>query len=298
MSSLPVERAFILEPEGPARGKARPLVSGRLELEFAMNAEARTYLRRQYAAYPFHVCRSQYQDRDRPGLPTLYIQSCAGGVYEDDRLEIALAVRERAEAHISTQSATIVHSMPNGTAEQQIEIDCDRGAYFEFLPDPQILFPGSRYRSVARIRLGEAATCLVSDAFLRHDPNGRADLFSAYSSEIVIENVSGETLAIDRLKIDGASWPSRTGILGVYQAQGTLVIACRDRLPTAVRDELQNIRHDPSEAMLGFTQLPKSAGILVRMLAADGAALKRVMHAAWCATRLVLKGSLPLERRK
>lgn len=299
MSSLPVERASVLELKRPTRGKlARPLVSGRLELEFAADAEARTYLRRQYATYPFHVCRSQFQDRDIPGLPTLYIQSCAGGVYEDDRLELVLAMQEQAEAHVSTQSATVVHTMPNGKAEQRVQIDCDRGAYLEFLPDPQILFPGSRYQSATRIRLGEAATCVVSDAFLRHDPDGREEMFSAYSAQIVIENASGETLAIDRLKIDGASRQSRPGILGAYNAQGTLVIACSDRLPISVRDELQKIRLDPIEAAIGFTQLPKSAGFLVRILAADGAALKRAMHAAWCAARFVLKGSLPLERRK
>ncbi len=287
-----------MELERPARRLARPLVAGRLELEFAADAEARSYLRRQYASYPFHVCRAQFQDRDLPGLPTLYIQSCAGGVYQDDRLELALAMREGAEAHVSTQSATVVHSMPTGTAKQRTEIHCDRGAYLEFLPDPQILFPGSRFQSATRIRLGEAATCVVADAFLRHDPDGAEAMFSAYRTEIVIETASGATLAIDRLQIDGTSRPSRPGILGAYQAQGTLVIACRDRLPSGLRDELLKIRLDPSEAAIGFTQLPKSAGVLVRMLAADGAALKRAMHAAWCAARLVLKGSRPLERRK
>ena len=57
MSSLPVERAFGLEPERPAPGSlARPLVSGRLELEFAADAETRTYLRRQYA----FACRADF----------------------------------------------------------------------------------------------------------------------------------------------------------------------------------------------------------------------------------------------
>lgn len=44
--------------------------------------------------------------------------------------------------------------------------------------------------------------------------------------------------------------------------------------------------------------LPNSAGILVRVLAADGAALKLALHQAWCAARLALKGSVPVERRK
>jgi urease accessory protein UreH len=44
--------------------------------------------------------------------------------------------------------------------------------------------------------------------------------------------------------------------------------------------------------------LPKSAGLIVRVLAADGAALKRVMASAWSIARTVLKGAPPTERRK
>jgi hypothetical protein len=38
--------------------------------------------------------------------------------------------------------------------------------------------------------------------------------------------------------------------------------------------------------------------MLVRVLAADGAALRQAMHLAWSATRLAFKGSAPAERRK
>jgi hypothetical protein len=38
--------------------------------------------------------------------------------------------------------------------------------------------------------------------------------------------------------------------------------------------------------------------MLVRVLAADGAALKLALHQAWCASRLALKGAVPQERRK
>jgi len=51
-------------------------------------------------------------------------------------------------------------------------------------------------------------------------------------------------------------------------------------------------------AVIGSSPLPNSAGLLVRALAADGAALKLALHEAWCAARLILKGSMPVERRK
>ena len=290
----------MVEPKiAASAGVGRRLVSGRLDLEFAADADARTYLRRQYARYPFHVCRVQFQDNDIPGLATLYIQSCSGGLYEDDRLDVTLAAREHAEAHVSTQAATIVHTMPVGSAQQRVRIHCDTGSYLEYLPDPQILFPGSSCRSAISIRLCQHAIALVSDSFLQHDPTGRDGAFSTYFSEIIIENALGEALAIDRLQIDGwAFQASCPGISGSFAAQGILVLAGLDLSPRAISHELQKIKLAYGEAAIGSSQLPKSAGMLVRVLAADGAALKRAMHMVWCAARVALKGSLPVERRK
>jgi hypothetical protein len=66
----------------------------------------------------------------------------------------------------------------------------------------------------------------------------------------------------------------------------------------AVAGELCKVRLDRDVAVIGCSQLPNSGGMLVRVLAADGAALKLALHQAWCAARLALKGSLPVERRK
>ena len=156
--------------------------------------------------YPFHVCRALYQDRDHPGLATLYLQSCSGGIYEDDRLDLTLATAQGAEAHVSTQAATVVHSMPSGSATQRVRIQCEGGSYLEYLPDPQILFPGSRCRSEIAVRLGGDAVALVSDSFLTHDPSGRDGKFASYFSEIVVEDETGKALAIDRLKVDGQAF--------------------------------------------------------------------------------------------
>jgi urease accessory protein len=280
-------------------GAARSLVSGRLELEFAADADGRSYLRRQYASYPFHVCRVHYHDKDHPGLATLYVQSCSGGIYEDDRLDVTLAAAERAEAYVSTQAATVVHSMPSGSASQRVRIKCEGGSYLEYLPDPQILFPGSRCRSEIAVRLGGDAVALVSDSFLTHDPAGRDAMFVAYFSEIVIEDETGKALAIDRLKVDGHAFrDSRPGISGRFKVQGTMIVAGLDFPMSGVAAELHKIRLDRDVALIGCSLLPNSAGLLVRVLAADGAALKLALHQVWCAARLALKGSVPQERRK
>jgi urease accessory protein len=295
---LPPDGSGTTEAEASSNA-GRRLVSGRLDLAFAADGDGRTYLQRQYASYPFHVCRVHYHDKDHAGLATLYVQSCSGGIYEDDRLDVTLAAAEGAEAYVSTQAATVVHSMPSGSASQRVRILCESGSYLEYLPDPQILFPGSRFRSEIAVRLSGNAVAVLSDAFLCHDPAGRNEMFSAYFSEIVVENEAGKTLAVDRLKINGQAFrDSCPGTSGSFAAQGTMIIAGLDFASRAVADELQTIKLDRDEAVIGSTQLPKSAGILVRVLTKDGSSLNRVLHMAWCAARFSLKGSLPAPRRK
>ena len=275
-------------------------MSGRLDLAFAADGDSRTYVQRQYASYPFHVCRVHYHDKDHPGLATLYVQSCSGGIYEDDRLDLTLATTTQgAEAHVSTQAATVVHSMPSGSASQRMRIQCEGGSYLEYLPDAQILFPGSRFRSEVVVTLSGNAVALVSDSFLTHDPAGRDGMFSAYGSEIVIEDDTGKALAIDRLKVDGQAFrDSCPGISGRFAAQGTMIVAGLDFSASDAAGELHKIRLDRDVAVIGSSLLPNSAGMLVRVLAADGAALKLALHQAWCAARVILKGSMPVERRK
>lgn len=274
-------------------------MSGRLDLAFAADGDGRTYLHRQYASYPFHVCRVHYHDKDHPGLATLYVQSCSGGIYEDDRLDVTLGAAQGAEAYVSTQAATVVHSMPSGSATQSARVKCEGGSYLEYLPDPQILFPGSRCRSEIAVRLSGNAVALVSDSFLTHDPAGRDDMFAAYFSEIVIEDEAGKALAIDRLKVDGLAFrDSCPGLSGRFKAQGTMIVAGLDFPVSGVAAELHKIRLDRDVAAIGCSLLPNSAGTLVRVLAADGAALKLALYQVWCAARLVLKGSVPQERRK
>jgi urease accessory protein len=294
------ERAQLKDQTGATDlGIGRRLIHGRLDLEFASDPEARTYLAHQYANHPFHVCRVQFHDSDLPGLATLYMQSCSGGVYEDDRLDIRIVGRACAEAHISSQSSTVVHSMPSGWAQQHARIEAQNRSYLEYLPDPQILFPNSNCSSTISVCVASDATALVSDSFLQHDPDGANRAFSAYFSEIRIEDDAGKTLAIDRLRLNGQMFQTRRpGTTGSYAAQGTFIVACVGGLPGSMLTALQKIRFDYRDVAIGVSILPKAAGLIVRILAADGHALKRAMHASWCATRHALKGAPPTTRRK
>lgn len=270
-----------------------------MSLRFSRDGNGRTYLSHQYAAYPFHVCKLLYQDRQAPGMGTVYAQSCSGGLYEHDRHSISLVAEEGAEAHFSTQASTVVHSMTGGTARQDIDIRAAQSSFLEVLPDPQILFPGAGFATATRIAVGPGAAVMFSDAFLTHDPSHAGGIPQSYRSEIVITDLGSKRRAIDRVFLDRQTFTSPSpGVMGQFAAQGTLLVIadparlCKTEMPPP------GVREDQRQPLIGTSLLPSGAGRIFRILAADGASLRQAMQSCWRWSRLALTGVEPEGRRK
>jgi urease accessory protein len=245
------------------------------------------------------VCRAQYLDPGRPGLASLYLQSCSGGVFEQDRMSIEIGARSFAEAHVTTQAATIVHAMDGASAQQTARLTAEEGAYLEYLPDPLILFPGANFEASTTVVASPASCVVISDSFLTHDPEASGRPFSRYESEIIIESSSGQRRAVDRLSLDGRFIADRrVGITGRFAAHGTVILIASSRKAEALAMQLKTGDLPGSKESTGVSLLPNSAGLIVRILAEDGAALETALRRAWGTARLVLRGSAPGVRRK
>lgn len=292
MSSSSIERRS--GPAPSARGKSR------LELTFTRAKGESSYLSHQYASHPFHVCRAQYLDRAPSGLASLYIQSSAGGLYEGDRLEIAISAEAGAQAHVTTQASSIVHRSRGPAAHQDVALSVAPGGLLEYLPDPNILFAGAALSSRLCLSLAEGGRAIVSESFIGHDPEGQGRLFTRYLSETAVAGADGTLLVLDRIDVTGAEalTPCR-GIMGVNQGQGIMLIVSRDEgdaqtLPPLLREALAAL----PGVYAGVSALPNGAGLSVRILGADGDALKTALEVAWAEARRVFTGAYPARRRK
>ena len=278
------------------------VTSGAVELVFARPRGERTIIQRQFANYPFHICRGFNFDGDPQGMSTVYLQSLAGGIYEHDRLSLGFEVSRGAAAHVTTQASTIVHSMTEGCARQEARIGLEPGSFFEYLPDPMILFPGARLASHLRIRSAPGTSAIICDSFLLHDPHGKAGVFDQLISEIRIEDARGNVLALDRFGISGLEYADLAfPIAGPSPAHGTFMVLNRDLAPERLTQILGDALHGASMAgavSAGASELPNGCGVWARLLCEDGAALCRTMEDAWMAARQALHGSLPARRRK
>ena len=276
-----------------------PRTRGRVEAIFAPDPSGRTYLARQFASYPFHLCRAQYPDPDLPDMATLYLQTSAGGLFAGDRHCLEIAAEDGAKAHVTTQASSLAYRMPDGEARQHVRLSGGSGSLLEYLPDPTILFPEARVRSAITLRPSPGALIIAGDSFLPHDPAGTDRRFGLFAGETRVVGANGRVLALDRFSTTGADWAEQTtGVSGAHCMQGSLV-AAGDAAPLPELLEAVRKALAKTAAVYGAaSMLPNGCGVWARLLAADGMQLTETMTSLWTALRVQVTGRPPARRRK
>ncbi len=255
-----------------------------LALTFAAR-RGKTYLSAQRSTHPFHLCRVLYRPDDAPGVATVYMQGCAGGLFEHDRIEMSVRVERGARAHLTTAAATLAHRMPHGGhAEQRLRAYVCADALLEYCPDPLILFPASRVSTTVELTLERGARAILSDAFLGHRLEGDDTPFAWLKAATTVEDERRELLARESYRAIGSALRAQTpGVAGRY--------ACQASVWVLGSGDMQRLRAALSAlegVTVGVTSLPALCGAIVRILAEDGVALRKALHASWSAARAAL----------
>jgi urease accessory protein len=282
-------------PRAPT-ASPRPQVALRLERD----ASGRTFLARKFATYPFFCAAPFHLDRSPPGMLTVFVQSCSGGLYEGDRLAWTIDVRAGAQAHVAPQGATVAHAMPHGgEARHAVRIDAAAGSLVEYLPDPLILLPSARVRSHLEVVAAPGATVIVGDAFLTHDPAGRGGPFDRFAAETLLRRPGAAPFALDRVDVTGAFVEQAWRLLVPHpcEAQGSLWV-CAPGSSEALAATLHHALGQVSGLHAGASTLPDGSGAVARLLARDALSLAEGFRTAWRAVRGALVGAPPASRRQ
>lgn len=270
-----------------------------MDLTFATDPTGSTYISRQYFNYPYHLCRTLRFEGDPKGMATVYLQSCAGGIFEHDRLWERFVAGCGARAHVTTQSGTIVHGMEGGCAHQDVIIEAGAGALIEFVPDPFILFPGARLTTSMLVRAHETALLIIADSAAFHDPAGGRAMFDRFQNDITVEHEDGRLLAGDRLNITGDMIARHTpGITGDLATFGSLFVIGGTHTSPGLLGALRQSIAKTEGIYGGASMLSHDCGVCLRLLAKDASALRIAVMAAWHAARWELFGAAGVSRRK
>ena len=126
-----------------------PELTGHLELTCAPADAGRSRISRQSVSVPFHFSKPYWNGR---ALVAQVINPTAG-LFAGDTLRSEITVEPGASLHITTPSASRVHTMPNGRAEVRQSFRVCEGAWLDYSPAMLIPQKQSRIRQSTRIEV-------------------------------------------------------------------------------------------------------------------------------------------------
>lgn len=297
-SALVIDGGVEADEAAVAALVVKPGREAQLSLRFARAGE-RSFIAHQRVAYPFHLGRSLHMPGDPPDMPTYYVQSCSGGIFEHDRLAWQVELAAGSRLHLSTAASSVVHSMTGSDAEQAVSVALGADSVLEYLPDPVILFPGARFRNRLTLHAADSACAIAWDAVIAHDPHGAGRVFDCIESELrIVRAEDGRLCALDRYRISGSEQRAALpGVTGVYSCHGSLVVLAPRETIAGLCETLRMALANCEGVYAGATILPHQRGVWARVLARDAAALRLALHSAWRCARSAL-GFSPDARRK
>ncbi len=279
--------------QAPAFGHGK---HGVAELVVGREGDNPTRLLSDFVRVPYHLTGTLDTDPVE-GLTTVCLQDPTGAVTQGDRHSLSVEARPGSRAHVTTQSATKVHSMTASYAHLDAELVAESGAYLEYLPGPTIVNEDARCLQTTAVSMAADATVVVGDVFAPdglsdHEPFG----FDHYHSRLEAR-VDGSLVCADAVDLRPAERdPRDPATVGEYDVVGTLYVfapgepaveALADRLHERVAGD-----HEAAAAVVaGASVLRDDAGVAVRVLGDRSADVTAAVEAAWDETRATLLGA-------
>lgn len=267
--------------------------AGYLSLGFERRG-GRTILANLDRRIPYMAQRALYCDEEMPGLAHVFVITTTGTVLQGDRFALDISVGPNAYAHVTTQSATKIHSMDANYAAQTQTITLAEDAYLEVLPDPLIPHREARYISDTRISLAASSTLLLSDIVQPGRKHHREDeMFGAAVVSIAtsVSRPSGQVLFSEKLIIEPSRHPLRqTGVMGSFDVFGNVLLCTSPENAERVYERVESRVDLAGGLAYGLSRLPNGAGLIYKVVGCETAKVRAKIREFWAIARKEVTG--------
>jgi urease accessory protein len=244
---------------------------------------------------PFMAQRVLYPEPALPDLAWLFIITTTGCVLQGDRFAFDICLAPGARAHVTTQSATKVHSMDANYAAQRQSITLADDTYLELLPEPLIPHRRARFLSDTRISIASSATLLYSEIVQPGRKHHHVEeCFGATLLSLALDarRPDGRPLFSENLLVEPACRPVRqTGVMGSFDVFANVLLltpkAGADRVLARVEADVDTERG----VAFGACTLPNDAGLIFKALGRETAQVKAEVRRFWGIAREELTGT-------
>ena len=265
--------------------------SGYLKLRFTKE-EYRSVLAEMERRTPSMVQKALYWDEAFPELPCVTMISVAGCILQGDRLALDIQVDSGACGHVTTQSATKIHSMNANYATQVQNLRVEEGGYLELMPDQMIPHRNARFITDTRIKIHPTATLIYSEILMSGRKHHHVDEhfgFDVFSSKIMAENFEGKELFVEKYVLEPKKESmSAVGVMQDYDVFGNVVLLTPEEHHARILARVVP-RFDGSIAS-GASVLPNNCGLIFKVLGKDSPGVKAEIRNFWQVAREEILG--------
>ena len=272
-----------------------------LTLSFDRINEGKTFIKKQFSSYPFHICKALYLDKEKTkDMASIYMQSSSGGLYQEDLLDSEIFLSENTKVHITSQASTIVHETKNKPAKQHTNITCNKNSYLEYMPEPMIMLPNSSLETKINIKAHENSQFIITDSFFPHNYLKKEKYFNFLENEIIIENQKGNISCIDRFIVNGNDFlkKSKKDLDYNFLCHGTVIIYCPSKNYSTLLKMCKDVFKNKKNIFGSASNLPDDIGIYIKILTKNAIDLKKSFIKIWKKNRLFLFTENPSIRKK
>jgi urease accessory protein len=291
-ASVPELAAFQDEPLQMKSGTVGK--TGFLRLGFERRGN-QTILKNLERRAPYMVQRALYCDPEMPNLACVFLITTTGCLLQGDRLALDITLGPAAQAHVTTQSATKIHTMDANYAAQTQIITLADDAYLEFLPDPVIPHRQARFISDTRISIAPSATLLFSEIIQPGRKHHRPDeCFGATVMSISTSAAcpAGGSLFTEKLLIEPQRYAMRqTGVMDSFDVFANVILCTPKDKADRVYERVEADVDLADGIAFGACRLPNDAGLIYKILGRETAQVKAKLREFWGVVRREVTGA-------
>lgn len=267
--------------------------SGYLRLGFEQRGK-RSVLADMERRVPSLVQKALYWDEQMPELPCVTMISTTGCVLQGDRLATDVTVGPGACGHVTTQSATKVHSMNANYGVQIQHFWVEEGGYLEFMPDPLIPHRNARFITHTRIQVHPTATAIYCEMLMSGRKFHHADErfgFDLFSSRVAAENLEGRELFVEkyilRPKTDSLD---AIGVMQTFDLFANVILLTPKAHHARIIERIPALFDRAAGQASGVSRLPNDCGLIFKALGNDSGEVKAQIRAFWKVAREEVRG--------
>jgi urease accessory protein len=257
---------------------------GRLALAFRA-AAGRTVLADLYQANP---CRALFPQVETDEPVHAVMVNTAGGLVGGDRISTAVTLGPDTAATLTTQAAEKVYRSLGADCTVTATLAAADGAALEWLPQETILFEGARLDRCLTIALAPTASLLAAETVLFGRAARGERLTYGHLHDSWAIRSGGRLVWADAIRLSGDLAAARARPFGFGNAAGYATLVAAGPGVAGQLETARAIAAGSGAAQAGATVV--GGILLLRLMDADGAALRRAVAVAAIVLRQRLFG--------